>query len=121
MTHRKLEFRCDRRDDRTLVYTASGDLYGSRGGYDLQDEIRRQVGDGANDVILDLAAVESIDSSGVGILVTMMWSASNAGSRFVVVALSKKVSEVLGIAMLLDHIDHADSIDEALEKLGRGT
>ena len=46
-----------------------------------------------------------------------MWSASKAGGRLLLAALSPKVRDVLSIAMLLDHIDHADSTEEALVKL----
>ena len=47
----------------------------------------------------------------------MMWSASQAGGRLIVAALPERIKEVLNIAMLLDHIDHAATVQEALAKL----
>ena len=46
-----------------------------------------------------------------------MWSASQSGARLVLAALSRKVEKVLSIAMLLDHIDHAPTVDEAVARL----
>lgn len=120
MSHRKLEFRGERRDDTTWIYKVSGDLYGTRGGYGLQQEIREKIAGGAKGIVLDLADVENIDSSGIGILVSMMWSASRAGGKFVLVAISGRVRDILGIVLLLDHIDHAETVEEALEKIGSG-
>jgi anti-sigma B factor antagonist len=118
MWKNKLEFRGEARDELTWVYTLSGNLFGSPEGYGFQEEVRQRIVSGARRVVIDLAAVDRIDSSGVGILVATMWSASQAGAGLVLAALSPKVEKVLSIAMLLDHIDHAGSVDEALTTLG---
>ena len=117
MSSRKLEVQSEARDDKTWIYTLSGDLYSNNNGYEFQEEVRGKIAGGAKGIIIDLAGVKRIDSSGIGILVAVMWSASNAGGKLVLAALSPKVHDVLSIAMLLDHIDHADSTDEALAKL----
>jgi anti-anti-sigma factor len=114
----RLQVRKERHDDRTWIYTLAGDLYGNSEGYAFQDEVRAEVQAGCRRIVVDLAGVGRIDSSGVGILVAMMFSASNAGGALCLVALSDKVEKVLGIAMLLDHIAHAPSVPEALAKLG---
>jgi anti-anti-sigma factor len=116
----KLEFRSEARDDRTWIYTLSGDLYGNSGGYAFQEEVRQRIAGGATGVIIDLSDVAKMDSAGIGILVAIMWSASNAGGKLVLAALSPKVRDLLSIAMLMDHIDHADSVQEALAKLDAG-
>ena len=113
----KLEFTATRHDGQTWIYTVSGDLHGTSGGYSFQDDVRERVAAGARKVVIDLSSVNKIDSSGVGILVTMMWSASNAGGGLVLAALPKRVENVLSIAMLLDHIGHAGTVEAALEKL----
>ena len=46
-----------------------------------------------------------------------MWSASQAGAGMVLASLSPTVEKVLSIAMLLDHIDHAKSVEDALTRL----
>lgn len=120
MWKKKLEFRGETRDDRTCVYTLSGNLFGSVEGYAFQDEVREKIASGAaGNVVVDLRAVDRIDSSGVGILVATMWSASQAGVELILASLNPRIEKVLSIAMLLDHVNHAGSVSEALELLGR--
>jgi anti-anti-sigma factor len=114
---KKLEFTVSQRDDLTWIYTISGSLYGSTGGYAFQDDVRERVAAGARKIVIDLASVDRIDSSGIGILVSIMWSASQAGGALVVTALPKRVEHALSLAMLLDRIDRADTVEQALAKL----
>ena len=113
----KLEVHSENRPDGTCVARLSGNLFGSPSGYAFQDDIRRRIAEGARAVVLDVENVQRIDSSGVGILVALMWSASSAGTRMVLTALPQRVEKVLSMAMLLDHVDHAPSVDEALARL----
>jgi anti-anti-sigma factor len=119
MWKNKLEVRAEARDDQTRVYTLSGSLFGSSEGYGFQEEVRQQIAAGVKKIVVDLSAVEKIDSSGIGILVATMWSASQGGAGLALAALSAKVEKVLSIAMLLDHIVHADTVDDAIAKLDR--
>ena len=114
---KKLEFTAIQRDDHTWIYAASGQLYGLNDGYKFQDDVRERVAAGARKVVVDLSAVDRIDSSGIGILVTIMWSASNAGGGLILAALPERIEHLLSMAMLLDHIDHAETVEEAVAKL----
>ncbi len=113
----KLEVRSETRGDQVCVYTLSGDLFGSSDGYAFQDEVRQLASSGIRGIVIDFATVQRIDSSGVGIVVAMMWSASQAGGRLILAALPERIREVLSIAMLLDHVDHTDTVQQALAKL----
>jgi anti-anti-sigma factor len=104
-------------EGRSWVYRLGGDLHGTAGGYAFQEEMRKRLDEGPKRLIIDLAGVERIDSSGIGILVAIMYSASRQGGGLVLAALPPRVERVLGIAMLLEHIAHAPSIAEAEAKL----
>ena len=104
-------------DDETRIYTLSGRLFGSPEAYGFQEEVRQKIASGTRKIVIDLATVDRIDSSGIGILVAMMWSASQKGAGLILAALSAKVEQVLSIAMLLDHIDHASTVEKALARL----
>jgi anti-anti-sigma factor len=106
-------------DHEIVVFTLFGDLCGRTRSYELQDEVRSAVASGSRWIVVDLAAVPKIDSAGVGILASLMWSASQAGGGLVMVAVPSKIEKVLEIAMLLDRIDHADSVQEAIGILDR--
>ncbi len=117
MVKKPLEVQSESIDDSTWIITLSGNLFGSPQGFDLQNEVREKISGGTTRIVVDLATIDRIDSSGIGILMAMMWSASQAGGRFILASIPPRVEKVLGIVMLLDHIDHADSVQEALAKL----
>ena len=119
MKKHKLEVGEENRDDRTRIYTLSGCLFGSPEAYAFQEDVRSKIASGVTRIVIDLSAVEKIDSSGIGILVAAMWSASRGGAGLVLAALSSTVEKVLSIAMLLEHIDHAATVDDALASLDR--
>lgn len=113
----KLEVRQEMPEEGFHVYSLSGSLYGTTGGYDFVDDIRKKVSGGAKGIVIDFSAVERIDSCGIGIMVSTMWSASQAGCHMVLAAIPKRVERVLSMAMLLDHIDHTETLQDALKKV----
>ena len=95
----------------------SGYLYGNARSYEFQDQVRNSIADGSNRIVIDLESVKRIDSAGVGILATLMWSASRSGGGLVLVAVPPNLEKILGIAMLLDRVYSADTCDAAIAKL----
>jgi len=117
MWNTKLEVNSESRDDKTRIYALSGALFASDDAYAFQQQVRDEIAAGARKIVIDLSAVEKIDSSGIGILVALMWSASRAGGGLVLAAIPPRVEKILEIAKLLDHIDHAESEAAALTML----
>lgn len=117
MTKHRLDVTAEQRDAGIYVYKLSGDLYGTAEGYAFQEDVRTKVSEGNRRIVLDLSAVNRVDSSGIGILVALMFSAYNAGGGMVLAALQPKVKELLSMVMLLDRIEHADSVDLAVARL----
>jgi anti-anti-sigma factor len=101
------------------VFTLAGSLNGLDAAYDFQDEVRRKIAGGCRKIVLDLAAVERVDSCGIGILASLMWSASQAGAGMVLAAVPGHVEKLLQIVTLLDHVDHAPSLEAAMALLQR--
>ena len=119
MTHERFAATLEERGDQTLICHLHGDLYGSPESYAFQDALRDRIAAGRRKVVLDLSRAGKIDSSGVGILVALMWSCYQARGAMVLAALPKTVEKVLGIAMLLDRMMHAASVDEAIALIDR--
>jgi len=120
MTKNKLEYSSeapDAGDLELVVYTLVGPLCGSEPAYEFQDEVRRKVAGGSRKIVIDLAGVERIDSCGIGILASLMWSASQVKGGMVLAAVPRQVEKLLQIVMLLDHIDHAASREAAIALL----
>jgi anti-sigma B factor antagonist len=71
----------------------------------LRDAVRGLVADGKKKIILNLADVDYIDSSGVGELVGCFTTVRNAGGELKLLRLSQKVQDVLYVTKLYTVFD----------------
>ena len=89
----------DEKDHRVLRLSGSLDL-ASRGR--LVDAANSELGAGRKDLVLDLAGIEFIDSSGIGAIVEVARAAEDADAEFALRAPSARVQRTLEIAGLTD-------------------
>jgi anti-sigma B factor antagonist len=75
---------------------------------DLRTAVRSLVADGKKKIILNLANVDYIDSSGVGELVACFTAVRNAGGELKLLSLSQKVRDVLHVTKLYTVFDIRD-------------
>jgi anti-sigma B factor antagonist len=74
----------------------------------LRDTVRGLVAQGKKKIVLNLAHVDYIDSSGVGELVSSFTTVSNAGGELKLLKLTKKVHDVLQVTKLYTVFDIKD-------------
>ena len=74
----------------------------------LRDTVRQLIAQGKKKIILNLANVDYIDSSGVGELVSSYTTVRNSGGELKLLALTKKVQDVLYITKLYTVFDIKD-------------
>jgi anti-sigma B factor antagonist len=72
---------------------------------DLRDAVRNLIADGKKKIILNLAGVDYIDSSGVGELVSSYTTVRNAGGELKLLNLTQKVQDVLYVTKLYTVFD----------------
>ena len=81
----------------------------------LHKAIRCLVSEGKNQILLNLAGVSHIDSSGLGELISSHVSLSNEGGTIKLVHLTESLRELMTITRLLAVFDVYDDEPEALE------
>lgn len=74
----------------------------------LRDTVRQLIAAGKKKIVLNLAQVDYIDSSGVGELVSSFTTVRNAGGELKLLALTKKVQDVLYVTKLYTVFDIKD-------------
>lgn len=74
----------------------------------LRDAVRNLVAEGKKKIILNLAEVDYLDSSGVGELVGSFTRVRNAGGELKLLNLSQKVKDVLYVTKLATVFDIRD-------------
>lgn len=71
----------------------------------LREAVRKLISDGKKKIVLNLAHVDYIDSSGVGELVSSFTAVRNAGGELKLLNLTKKVHDVLYVTKLYTVFD----------------
>jgi anti-sigma B factor antagonist len=74
----------------------------------LRDAIHQLITDGKKKIILNLARVDYIDSSGVGELVSSFTTVRNSGGELKLLGLTKKVHDILHVTKLYTVFDIKD-------------
>jgi anti-sigma B factor antagonist len=80
----------------------------------LRTAIRRLLGEGKNKLLLNLAGVGYIDSSGIGELVSSFTAVNKEGGVLKLLNLTQKIQDLLAITKLLTVFDVYENEAEAL-------
>lgn len=82
---------------------------------DLRESIKGLLSNGVNKIVINLAQVDFIDSSGLGALVGLYSTANSRGARIKLAAITKRFHELLMITKLLTVFDVYETEDAAIE------
>ena len=93
------------------IVDLSGKITLGEGGITLREEVRKLLAAGSKKIVLNLAEVNYIDSSGLGELVSAYTAVKNAGGELKLLHLTSKVRDLLVITKLVTVFDVRD--DEA--------
>lgn len=80
----------------------------------LRDAVREALDGGSKNILLSLGEVATIDSSGVGEMVSAYTTVTNAGGSLKLANLPAKVSDILQITQLITVFETFDDEDDAL-------
>jgi len=97
-----------------IVLDLSGKLVLGDGDTLLKDKIHSLVFQGRKQILLNMGGVSYMDSSGLGALVASSLTAKNNGGQIKLVALTKRLQDLLAIAKLLTIFDSYDTEAEAI-------
>jgi anti-sigma B factor antagonist len=100
--------------DGVLVMECSGRIVFGEESSLLREQVKKAVPENKR-IILNLGEVSYIDSGGLGTLVALHTTASNAGGSIKLVSLTKRVGDLLQVTKLLTVFDVHNSEGEAIE------
>ena len=96
------------------ILDLSGSIRMGDGAVALRNAIRGLIEKGNKKVLLNLAAVKSVDSSGIGELIANYTTLSRDGGQLKLLNLTEKIRDLLVITKLLTVFDSYDDEAEAL-------
>ncbi len=103
--------------DNVLVLTFEGDLIGENHGPELVSLANDHINDEINNCVIDISNVRYINSSGIGVLITLLTKFRNKEGEVILVKPSKTVEKLLLITKLSSIFQVAESVDEAVSIL----
>lgn len=96
------------------VLDLEGKVTIGEGSVELRTTIRRLLGEGKNKILLNLAGVGYIDSSGIGELVSSFTTVNRDGGSLKLLNLQQKVQSLMAITKLLTVFDVYEDEGDAL-------
>ena len=85
----------------------------------LRDEVKSLLGEGKKKIVLDLKNVTMIDSSGLGVMVTVHSSAKSAGATLRLCNLGTRTNELLQMTRLVTVFEVSNSEAEAVSAMSK--
>ncbi len=103
-----------RQVDGVTILDLSGRITLGEGSVQLRDAVRELLSKGQKHILLNLADVNYIDSSGIGELVSAFTTVRNQGGELKLLKLTKKVHDLLQITKLYTVFDIKDDEAQAI-------
>ena len=100
--------------DGVTILDLKGKITIGSGDVALRNAVQEVLGTGATKVLINMRDVTTIDSSGIGELVSSYTTATNRGIKLKLFSLPEKVTDILTITQLITVFDVFDSEDEAV-------
>lgn len=103
-----------RQEGNVTILEVAGKITIGAGDLALRQAVHEALEGGATNLVIDLANVTTIDSSGVGELVSAYTTATNRGAKLKLARIPEKVNDVLTITQLITVFDVYDTVGEAV-------
>ncbi len=103
-----------RNRDGVTILDVEGKITIGKGDVALREAVQDALSAGATKLLINLAGVSTIDSSGVGELVSSFTTVTNRGGRLKLLNLPPKVNDILQITQLITVFETHDNEDEAV-------
>jgi anti-sigma B factor antagonist len=100
------------------IVDLSGRIKFGEGSSILRDTVKDLLAKGRKNILVNLADISYIDSSGIGELVAAFTSVRNQGGELKLLHLTKKVHDLLQITKLYTVFDVKDDEGEAIKAFG---
>ena len=112
------EYKTESKEAYALIHL-SGVLIAPNQTTELLEDVSELVAEGSLNIIVDLSGIETMNSTGLNMLITILTKARNAGGEAIVANLPDKVKELMVITKLNTVFSVAESLDAAVELLNK--
>lgn len=108
----------DREQDNIVVLEPKGKIMGGPDASLLHDKLYELIENDKKRIVIDLAGVEWMNSTGLGILISSYTTLRNHNGALKLANVTDKIQSLLTITKLVTVFDTHDSVDEAIKSFG---
>lgn len=98
-----------------LVIELKGNVMGGPEAQDFHNLLKESLEGGKKNIVVNLANVKFMNSSGLGMLISGFTSVKNAGGALKLANATEKINSLLVITKLITIFDHYESVEEAVK------
>lgn len=98
-----------------LIIELKGNVMGGPDAQEFQDLLHKSLEEGKKNVVVDLANVKFMNSSGLGMLISGYTTMKNGGGVMKLANATDKINSLLVITKLITIFEHYDSVDKAVQ------
>lgn len=109
-----MKFMIDKKDDIVIVSLKSS-LEGGPDTYQIRDDLKAKLGQGERSFILDMKDAGFVNSTGIGIVVSMLSSVKSAGGNLKVCGVSDRARRAFVTTGVLQLFDVYDDLETAIK------
>lgn len=97
-----------------IVIEIKGDMIDGRKLDEFKAEIKKLISEGKLNVVVDLAEVLHVNSSGLGMLISGYTSLKNAGGNLKLANVTDKIESLMAVTKLITIFENYSSLEEAI-------
>jgi len=102
-----------KKTEKNLVLHLSGDLIGEDAGAGIMESVNGAIHEGISTCVIDISNLRYINSSGIGVLITILTKFRNKGGEVFLMNPSESVQKLLVITKLNAIFQTVQSVEEA--------
>lgn len=106
--------------DVAILYV-SGNMMGGPDTAELHDKVKSLIADGVKKIVIDMKGVKWMNSSGLGVLMSCLGTATKSGGLVKLSSVTDKVQSVLMITKLIEVFDTYENADRAVASFGEAS
>jgi len=99
------------------VLTLEGNLISEYDNKDLLDEVTSNIELNGSKFVIDLSNLETLNSSGLGVLITILTKTRKAGGDAIITNISENIEKLLIITKLNTVFNFAEDLETAIKQL----
>jgi len=98
-----------------MVLSPRGKIMGGPDATQMHDQLHEFINQGKKKVVIDLAKVDWMNSTGLGILISGLTTMRNSQGELKLANVTEKIQSLLTITKLITVFDCYDSVEEAVQ------